>query len=97
MAESKRQNSFFPEWKQQVFIHKRVKSDSVEKWGIDPHTSRMLSERSTIWATSPHDVLCHIIQFIRIKSDTTRELFTLIQRLVLPYHFGDPYNQKARI
>ena len=22
--------------------------------GIDPRTSRMLSERSTIWATSPH-------------------------------------------
>lgn len=28
-------------------------SDSVEKMGIDPITSRMLNERSTIWATSP--------------------------------------------
>ena len=25
----------------------------LEKWGIDPHTSRMRNERSTIWATSP--------------------------------------------
>lgn len=25
----------------------------MEIQGIDPHTSRMLSERSTIWATSP--------------------------------------------
>ena len=25
----------------------------VEKLGIDPNTSRMLSARSTIWATSP--------------------------------------------
>ena len=26
----------------------------MEMQGIDPHTSRMLSERSTIWATSPN-------------------------------------------
>ena len=29
------------------------KNIEVEMRGIDPRTSRMLSERSTIWATSP--------------------------------------------
>ena len=30
----------------------------MEKPGIDPGTSRMLSERSTIWANSPY-YICH--------------------------------------
>ena len=40
----------------------------LEMQGIDPRTSRMLSERSTIWATSPncwqltgHFILCNYI------------------------------------
>ena len=33
---------------------------SVENRGIDPRTSRMLSERSTIWASSPA-VACRLI------------------------------------
>ena len=36
-----------------VFENKKV---SLEAPGIDPGTSRMLSERSTIWATPPIDV-----------------------------------------
>ena len=35
---------------------KRCRSEKVEKLGIDPNTSRMLSARSTIWATSPYIV-----------------------------------------
>ena len=31
------------------------KIDELENRGIDPRTSRMLSERSTIWASSPDD------------------------------------------
>ena len=32
---------------------RKGKKRELEKLGIDPNTSRMLSERSTIWATSP--------------------------------------------
>ena len=31
-----------------LFRHAKKKEKEMEKWGIDPHTSRMLSERSTI-------------------------------------------------
>ena len=30
--------------------------EAMEMRGIDPRTSRMLNERSTIWATSPMDI-----------------------------------------
>ena len=30
--------------------------EKLENRGIDPRTSRMLSERSTIWASSPDDI-----------------------------------------
>ena len=34
-------------------VDERRKKKIVENPGIDPGTSRMLSERSTIWANSP--------------------------------------------
>lgn len=34
-------------------INKRIKNKVLEMQGIEPCTSRMQSERSTIWATSP--------------------------------------------
>ena len=38
----------------EVIGHARYEDKiNVEMWGIDPHTSRMQSERSTIWATTP--------------------------------------------
>ena len=36
-----------------VFEYTRVQKVDLETGGIDPPTSHMLSERSTIWATSP--------------------------------------------
>ena len=42
-------------WPGQVTHVKHIKSP-VEDRGIDPRTSRMLSERSTIWASSPDDM-----------------------------------------
>ena len=35
----------------------------VEKLGIDPSASRMLSERSTIWATSPIRIIRNLNLF----------------------------------
>ena len=44
---------------------KKKKKDYVENPGIDPGTSRMLSERSTIWANSPPTrVICKNRGFI---------------------------------
>ena len=47
---------------QKNFLAKRF----LEAPGIDPGTSRMLSERSTIWATPPflftHASVCEVIQ-----------------------------------
>ena len=41
-------------WGQKTNIkNKKLKKKKMEMRGIDPRTSRMLSERSTIWATSP--------------------------------------------
>ena len=40
---------FFGVWYSDLQKQKtNKKKEGVEKWGIDPHTSRMLSERSTI-------------------------------------------------
>ena len=39
---------------QQIKNNCRILKNVLEMRGIDPRTSRMLSERSTIWATSPY-------------------------------------------
>ncbi|KAG0620745.1 hypothetical protein M758_4G240000 [Ceratodon purpureus] len=40
---------FSPKKSGEHHLHKMLRgSKRLEKWGIDPHTSRMLSERSTI-------------------------------------------------
>ena len=39
----------------------------MEKLGIDPSASRMLSERSTTWATSPTKNKKHILKLLVIK------------------------------
>ena len=39
--------------KEPNFISRWVRKKYLEMPGIDPGTSRMLSERSTIWATPP--------------------------------------------
>ena len=41
-----------------ITIDRATSLKSLEVPGIDPGTSRMLSERSTIWATPP--VLCNL-------------------------------------
>ena len=51
----------------------------VEMRGIDPRTSRMLSERSTIWATSPFDVVLLNI-YITVKEQRTSTGFSLHHR-----------------
>ena len=46
-------------YKRHRLLLKKIKYDKKKLWhsmenpGIDPGTSRMLSERSTIWANSP--------------------------------------------
>ncbi len=44
----------------------------LEDAGIDPATSRMLSERSTIWANPPRSILeiCHIENYADEYSST---------------------------
>ena len=47
---------------------KKKNEKEVEMRGIDPRTSRMLSERSTIWATPPWGLnlkILHILWFRR--------------------------------
>ena len=39
----------------------------VENPGIDPGTSHMLSERSTIWANSPGDIYNIYMSGLKIK------------------------------
>ncbi len=45
----------------------------MEHLGIDPNASRMLSERSTIWARTPVDILCNKSQLLLWFSDILRE------------------------
>ena len=46
-------NTCQPHWNKSADIKREIAKKRMENRGIDPRTSRMLSERSTIWASSP--------------------------------------------
>ena len=48
-------------------MEENINKKYLEMQGIDPRTSRMLSERSTIWATSPTIQNCFILQNISFE------------------------------
>ena len=46
-------NTWQPHWNKSADIKREISKKRIENLGIDPRTSRMLSERSTIWASPP--------------------------------------------
>ena len=47
---------------------KEEQKNHLELRGIDPRTSHMLSERSTIWATAPADITCTCATITKLSS-----------------------------
>ena len=45
-------------------VSEKKGQNNLENLGIDPSASRMLSERSTIWASSPDDIPGHKMGYI---------------------------------
>ena len=49
----------------------------LEMWGIDPHASRMRSERSTIWATSPLDCNRYFVPLLWLQGIVTYAMLAI--------------------
>ena len=76
-----------------VSKYKRTTEKYLEMRGIDPRTSRMLSGRSTIWATPPEFPLCLLVLYRHVNTLVEFLLHLLRWKNTREHNIDSSYNE----